>query len=199
MYVTFKPDPFNNLTRSCIAIALEAVGRLTLDPSISLRLIALVSKYLAITSFIFLVISSGGTITLATCVLGVDNFQQPFNQFLTSVNRNCFTHINSFHSDILCCSFSGLKSCRRCFAALLENILAKNVPDGIEDKSASNVSNVNLTILIPQFKCLISARDGSKLSKVLFGNISYEYVHFSLTIMIIGCYRRKLWKCYGLY
>ena len=50
MYVTFKPGPFNRLTRSSIAIALEAVGRFTLDPSISLsRLIALVSTYLAIT------------------------------------------------------------------------------------------------------------------------------------------------------
>ena len=75
MFVTFNPDPFNRFTRSSILIALEAVGRLTLDLSISLlRLIALVSTYLAITSFTFLVISSGGTITLATCDFGVDNF-----------------------------------------------------------------------------------------------------------------------------
>ena len=37
-------------------------------------IVALVSTYLAITSFTFLVISSGGTITLATCDFGVDNF-----------------------------------------------------------------------------------------------------------------------------
>ena len=68
MYVTFKPDPFNRFTRSRIAITLEGFGRLTHDPSISLlRLIALVSTYFAITSFTFLVISSGETITLATC------------------------------------------------------------------------------------------------------------------------------------
>ena len=54
IYVTFKPDPFIRLTISSIAIALEAFGRLTLDPFISLlRLIALVSTYLAITSFTF--------------------------------------------------------------------------------------------------------------------------------------------------
>ena len=75
IYVTFKPDPFNRFTRSSIAIALEAFGRLTLDPSISLvRLTALVSTYFAKTSFTFLVISSGGTIILATCDFGVDNF-----------------------------------------------------------------------------------------------------------------------------
>ena len=31
----------------------------------------------------------------------------------SSVNRNCFTHINSFHSDIFRCSCFCLKSCRR--------------------------------------------------------------------------------------
>ena len=56
-------------------IALEAVRLLTLDPSTSLlKLIALESTYMAITSFTFLVLSSGGTITLATSDLGVDNF-----------------------------------------------------------------------------------------------------------------------------
>ena len=63
-----------------MAIALEAFGRLTLDRSISLlRLIELVSTYLAITSFTFLVISSGGTITLATYGLGVVNLLSAFS------------------------------------------------------------------------------------------------------------------------
>ena len=88
MYVTFKPDTFIRLTRSSIAIAFEAFERLTLDPSISLlRLIALVSTYVAITSFTLLVISSGGTITLATCVYGLDNFLRAFStNFLPASN-----------------------------------------------------------------------------------------------------------------
>ena len=52
--------------------------------------------------------------------------------------------------------------------------------------------------LIPQSKCLISAGLGSKLSQVLLGNICYEYVLLLfITIIIIGCNVRKLWKCYG--
>ena len=113
IYVTFKLDPFNRFTRSWIAIALEAFGRLMLDPSIGLlRLITLVSTYLAITSFTFLVIYSGGTITLATCGFGGVNLLAAFSTNF-SINRNCFTHINSFHSNIFCRSFSSLKSCRR--------------------------------------------------------------------------------------
>ena len=44
-----------------------------------LRLIALVSTYLTITSFTILVISSGGTIALATCGFGVDNLLAAFS------------------------------------------------------------------------------------------------------------------------
>ena len=40
-----------------------------------------------------------------------------------------------------------------------------------------------------QSKCLICAGRGSKLSPVLFGNISCEYVQFFLSIITIGCYR----------
>ena len=56
------------------------------------------------------------------------------------------------------------------------------------------VPNVKLTILIPQSKCLISAALGSKISKILLGNISYEYVLLFLTIIIIGCYGRNCGK-----
>ena len=58
--------------------------------------------------------------------------------------------------------------------------------------------DVKLTLLIPLSKCLISARRGSELSQVLFGIISYDCILFFFTIVIIGCYGRKLWKCYGL-
>ena len=93
MYVNFKPDPFNRLTRSWIAIALEAFGRLTLDPSVSLlRLIALVSTYFSITSFTFLVISSGGTITFATCDFGLDNFLTAFSNFLPASIAAVYEH-----------------------------------------------------------------------------------------------------------
>ena len=57
------------------------------------------------------------------------------------------------------------------------------------------VPNLKLTILIPQSKCFICARRVRKLLQVLFSNISYEYVHFFVTIIIIGCYGRKFWKC----
>ena len=94
MYVTFKPDPFNRFTRYSIAIALEAFGRLILDPSISLlRLIALASTYLTITSFTFLAISSGGTITLATCDFGVDNLLAAFStNFLPASIATVYPH-----------------------------------------------------------------------------------------------------------
>ena len=59
------------------------------------------------------------------------------------------------------------------------------------------VPNVKLTIFIPQSKCPICAGLGSKLSQVLRGNISYEYVLLFFTIVIIGCYRWILWECYS--
>ena len=61
------------------------------------------------------------------------------------------------------------------------------------------VPNVKLNVLIPQSKSLISTRNGSKLSQVLFRKISDDCFPFFFTIIAIGCYRRKLWKCYGFW
>ena len=64
------------------------------DPSISLlRVTALASTYLVITSFTFVVISSGGTITLATCDFGVDNFSPAFSiNFLPASFSTVYRH-----------------------------------------------------------------------------------------------------------
>ena len=124
MYATFKPDSLNRFTRSWIAFALEAVGRLTLDPSISLmRLIELVSTYLAITSFTCnsVLIDSGLTMDKQVTAICISC------SYHIRALRHIRRHLPSDVANIVACSLAGsrLDYCNALLYAISQCNMAK--------------------------------------------------------------------------